>query len=164
MAHKPHGTGWDKPQGWDEDDEKNGIPQCNPSGMSSLQKDIKSFLLYEDMNLMAEKDAKDAKAAKAAKEHDFVIIDGPEVLHGASGHPCSTGCKYYIKFLDYGYTEEGLRHFRHYRHEQQTCRFGPECYPFNRLKNKGNRLDDKCHCELFSHGPDSRVFLPYEHL
>ena len=52
---------------------------------------------------------------------------------------------------NYIYTHDGLNHFRRFDHPTEECKHGKGCYAFVRLGNKGDRLDDLCHAQIYTH-------------
>lgn len=36
-------------------------------------------------------------------------------------------------------------------HHTKPCRYGAECYAFQRLCDRGDRLDDRCHARIYEH-------------
>eukprot|EP01084_Bolivina_argentea_P058240 106345_1 len=69
-------------------------------------------------------------------------------------------CPIYCKMKHkYEYNEKNLNHLRNYNHfknkllEKEECKHNHECAAFKRLENGGNRIEDKCHIELYRHPP-----------
>eukprot|EP01084_Bolivina_argentea_P047126 86821_1 len=64
--------------------------------------------------------------------------------------------------IDYDFSEDNLNHlheFSHFRDEyvdKVRCRHGQTCRAFIRLRDGGNRLDDRCHVKLYNHPPRTR--------
>ena len=126
---------------WDltEVEEKNGDkpkppkPIELPAEMSSLHKQIWTMKIYE--------------AAHAAQ----VKAQVQEPQQPAQMCEHNMDCNWYIRFLAYVYTEEGMNHFAQFKHDLQPCHHGLACYARNRLINHGHRLDDRAHCAVFKH-------------
>eukprot|EP01084_Bolivina_argentea_P027320 50785_1 len=61
--------------------------------------------------------------------------------------------------IDYEFTENNLKHLIEYAHftdkynEKLSCKYYLNCQAFIRLENGGNRLDDKCHVQIYKHPP-----------
>eukprot|EP01084_Bolivina_argentea_P282503 483585_1 len=64
--------------------------------------------------------------------------------------------------IKYNYTEDNLNHLLEYTHfkdevtEKQPCKYFEKCNAFIRLENGENRLDDRCHVQLYRHPPRNR--------
>ena len=60
-------------------------------------------------------------------------------------------CNWLVHMKNYIYTHDGLNHFRRFIHPTEKCKHGKGCYAFVRLGNKGDRLDDLCHAQIYTH-------------
>eukprot|EP01084_Bolivina_argentea_P121328 214996_1 len=59
---------------------------------------------------------------------------------------------------DYQFTENNLHHLLQFEHfktseSKPSCKYGKDCNSFIRLQNNENRLDDKCHIQIYRHPP-----------
>eukprot|EP01084_Bolivina_argentea_P052218 95931_1 len=65
-------------------------------------------------------------------------------------------CPIYLKLKNYQYSENDLEHmqcFIHAKIKPTICRYGEQCKAYKRLVEGGNRLDDRCHVEIYLHPP-----------
>eukprot|EP01084_Bolivina_argentea_P264194 447433_1 len=64
--------------------------------------------------------------------------------------------------IKYNYSEDNLKHLIEHNHfkdefvEKQPCRYYEKCKATVRLENGENRLDDRCHVQLYRHPPRNR--------
>ena len=65
-------------------------------------------------------------------------------------------CPVYHRLKNYQYSSQDLKHMQTYNHcklKSVVCRYGDQCKAYKRLVNGGNRLDDRCHLQIYSHPP-----------
>eukprot|EP01083_Nonionella_stella_P048461 129533_1 len=65
-------------------------------------------------------------------------------------------CPVYDRLRKYKFCDNDLKHMMTYNHwklSPKNCKHGIECNALQRLMDKGNRLDDRCHMFVFNHPP-----------
>eukprot|EP01084_Bolivina_argentea_P104569 187230_1 len=66
----------------------------------------------------------------------------------------------------YIFSENNLRHLNEFEHfsneflDRPACRYGDECYAYQRLENGGYDLKDRCHIQIYRHPPRYRRSKP----
>eukprot|EP01084_Bolivina_argentea_P203237 347150_1 len=68
----------------------------------------------------------------------------------------SNQCPVYDRLLKYKFTQTDLHHMETYVHttlKPINCKYGTDCKAYQRLIKNGNRLDDRCHVQVFNHPP-----------
>eukprot|EP01084_Bolivina_argentea_P104558 187208_1 len=85
-------------------------------------------------------------------------ITCPYLLESKEQHILSN-CPIYNELKLYVYTEEHLNHLYQCSHfsdeysQKPVCKYGNNCKSYQRLKESGSRVDDRCHTALFRHPP-----------
>eukprot|EP01084_Bolivina_argentea_P129758 229127_1 len=64
-----------------------------------------------------------------------------------------TGCLHYKAIQKQKYSRDALYHLESKQHPTEECKHRSECDSYRRLVNRGYRLDDLCHAQIYSHQP-----------
>eukprot|EP01084_Bolivina_argentea_P283870 486298_1 len=118
--------------------EKNGIPAKHQTLIYNgkvLQNDYKiSYYEFDEEHSIY----------LVIQDHDAEVWEIDDCNEGVN-------CQHYQSVKKYKYSLEFLYHLESKHHPTEQCKYGQDCYAHKRLINRGHRVDDLCHNQIYSH-------------